>query len=46
MYIIPEEVQQKDAISLANKNGLSIAPKSDAEVGGADTKVVLERNMK
>lgn len=35
----------KDAIAFAYSHSLSVAPKADAELGGEDIAVVIERNL-
>lgn len=45
VYLIPEEVQLKDAIAFEYGNRLSIAPKADKEIANKDSVAVVERRM-
>lgn len=40
MYLIPEEMDPKDAIAFVYDNGMSISAKTDGVVGGEDSAVV------
>lgn len=44
MYLILEEMPLKDAIEYASSNGLSVAPKDEAEIGGEDCTVAVARS--
>lgn len=44
MYLILEKVELKEAIAFVFGNGLSAAPKADAEKG-SDDRAVVERSM-
>lgn len=43
MHLVQEDVKPRDTVAFAYCNGLSRDPKSDAEVGGEHSLVVVEK---